>query len=143
MFLLLSDLLNSLCDNVQGLIIGRKFSAGDMGFYTQARKLETIPTTSISQVVNLVAFPVYSKLQDDKEKLFLAVRKTSRMMNFLNFPLMILLILVANELIVFLYSDKWLESIPYFQILCVSGLVGCVVFKTTINGLLISFNFIF
>ena len=125
-FLLLSDLLNSLCDNVQGLIIGRKFSAGDMGFYTQARKLETIPTTSISQVVNLVAFPVYSKLQDDKEKLFLAVRKTSRMMNFLNFPLMILLILVANELIVFLYSDKWLESIPYFQILCVSGLVNCI-----------------
>ena len=126
LFLLLSDLLNSLCDNVQGLIIGRKFSAGDMGFYTQARKLETIPTTSISQVVNLVAFPVYSKLQDDKEKLFLAVRKTSRMMNFLNFPLMILLILVANELIVFLYSDKWLESIPYFQILCVSGLVNCI-----------------
>jgi O-antigen/teichoic acid export membrane protein len=125
-FLLLSDLLNNLSDNVQGLIIGRKFSVGDMGFYTQAYKLETIPTTSISQVVNLVAFPVYSKLQDDKEKLFLAVRKTSRMMNFLNFPLMILLILVANELIVFLYSDKWLESIPYFQILCVSGLVNCI-----------------
>lgn len=125
-FLLMSDLLTDLCNNLQGLIIGRKYSAVDMGFYTQARKLEIIPTTSISQVVNLVAFPIYSKLQDDKEKLFLAVRKTSRMMNFLNFPLMILLILIANELIVFLYSDKWLESIPYFQILCVSGLVNCI-----------------
>lgn len=125
-FLLLSDLLNALCNNLQGLIIGRKYSAVDMGFYSQARKLETIPTTSISQVVNLVAFPVYSKLQDNKEQLYLAVQKSSRMMNFLNFPLMILLILVANELIVFLYSDKWLESISYFQILCVSGLVNCI-----------------
>ena len=104
-FLLLSDLMNNLCDNIQGLIIGLKFSARDMGFYTQARKLETIPTTSISQVVNLVAFPVYSKLQDNKEQLYLAVQKSSRMMNFLNFPLMILLVVIAEPLIVFLYSD--------------------------------------
>lgn len=125
-FLLLSDLLNALCNNLQGLIIGRKYSAVDMGFYSQARKLETIPTTSISQVVNLVAFPVYSKLQDNKEQLYLAVQKSSRMMNFLNFPLMILLVVIAEPLIVFLYSDKWMESIPYFQILCLSGLVNCV-----------------
>lgn len=125
-FLLLSDLLNALCNNLQGLIIGRKYSAVDMGFYSQARKLETIPTNSISQIVNLVAFPVYSKLQDNKEQLYLAIRKSSKMMNFLNFPLMMLLIVIAEPLIVFLYSDKWIESIPYFQILCISGLVNCI-----------------
>lgn len=125
-FLLLSNLLNDICDNLQGLIIGRKFSAIDMGFYSQARKLETIPTTSISQVVNLVAFPVYSRFQDDKEKLHNIVRKSLRMMNFLNFPLMILLFVIADNLIVFLFSDKWIESIPYFRILCLSGLVNCI-----------------
>ena len=125
-FLLLSNILNDICDNLQGLIIGRKFSAIDMGFYTQARKLETIPTTSISQVVNLVAFPVYSRFQDDKEKLHNIVRKSLRMMNFLNLPLMILLIVIAEDLIVLLFSDKWTESIPYFRVLCISGLVNCV-----------------
>lgn len=36
-FLLLSDILNSICDNIQGLVIGRRFTAGDMGYYSQAK----------------------------------------------------------------------------------------------------------
>lgn len=125
-FLLLSDLLNSLCDNIQALIIGRKYSSSEMGFYTQAKKMETIPTQSISYVVNLVTFPVYAKLQDQKHQLYLAVRKSLCMMNFLNFPLMILLIVIAEPLFNFLLSDKWIDSVPYFQILCLSGIVNCL-----------------
>ncbi len=125
-FLLLSDLLNSVCDNIQGLIIGRRFTAGDMGYYAQAKKLAEIPTESISQVVSLVSFPVFAKLQDDQSKLRAAVQKSLTLMNFINFPLMLLLIVVAEPLLTLLYSAKWTESIPYFQILCLSGIVNCI-----------------
>ena len=125
-FLLLSDLLNSICDNIQGLIIGRRFTAGDMGYYAQAKKLEEVPTESISQVVALVAFPVFAKLQDDKQKLYTATRKSLAFMNFVNFPLMLLLIVVAEPLLTLLYSAKWAASIPYFQILCLAGIVNCM-----------------
>lgn len=125
-FLLLSDLLNSVYDNIQALIIGRKYSTSDMGFYTQAKKLETIPTQSISYVVGLVTFPVYAKLQDQKQQLYVAVKKSLSLMNFLNFPLMILLIVSAKPLFILLFSDKWIDSVPYFRILCLSGLVNCL-----------------
>ena len=125
-FLLLSDLLNSICDNIQGLIIGRRFSTGDMGYYAQAKKLEEVPTKSISQVVSLVSFPVFAKLQDDKQKLYAATRKSLTFMNFINFPLMLLLVVVADPLLTLLYSDKWAASIPYFQILCLAGIVNCM-----------------
>lgn len=125
-FLLLSDLLNNICDNIQALIIGRKYSASDMGYYSQARKLEMVPTQSISYVVNLVTFPVFSSLQDSKNQLFSAVRRSLRCMNYLNFPLMILLIVIAEPLIVLLFTDKWLPSVPYFRILCLVGLVNCL-----------------
>lgn len=125
-FLLLSDLLNSICDNIQGLIIGRRFTAGDMGYYAQAKKLAEVPTESIAQVVSLVSFPVFAKLQDDKSKLHTAVRKSLTLMNFINFPLMLLLIVVAEPLLTLLYSAKWTDSIPYFQILCLSGIVNCI-----------------
>lgn len=125
-FLLLSDLLNSIYDNIQGLLIGRKYTSNDMGFYTQARKLESVPTQSISYVVNQVTFPVYAKLQEDKQQLYAAVRKSLRSMNFLNFPLMILMIVVAEPLFILLFSDKWIDSVPYFRILCLSGLVNCL-----------------
>lgn len=125
-FLLLSDLLNNICDNLQGLIIGKKFCAEELGLYTQAKKLETVPTSSISYVVNLVAFPVYSSLQYEKVKLYSMVRKSLCMMNFINIPLMMLLIIIAEPLIIFLLSDKWVDAIPYFRILCISGLFNCI-----------------
>ena len=125
-FLLLSDLMNSICDNIQGLIIGKKFNSATMGYYTQAKRLEEVPTQSISQLVAQVTFPIYSKIQDEREKLYHAVKSTLALMNFINFPLMILLIVVARPLFIVLYSETWISSIPYFQILCVAGLVNCL-----------------
>lgn len=158
-FLLLSDLLNSIYDNIQGLLIGKKYTANDMGFYTQARKLESVPTLSISYVVNQVTFPVFAKLQDDKQQLYTAVRKSLRSMNFLNFPLMILMIVVAEPLFILLFSEKWINAVPYFRILCLSGLVNCLqsvnyqvvcavgrskdIFKWNILKRIIGFCFIF
>jgi O-antigen/teichoic acid export membrane protein len=125
-FLLISDLLNTLCDNIQGLIIGRKFSPAVMGYYTQAKKLEEIPTTSLSNIVAQVTFPVFSELKGNSTALSVAHRKCLHAVNFINVPLMSLLIVIAQSLIVFLFTDKWLESVPYFRVLCVAGLANCL-----------------
>lgn len=125
-FLLLSDLMNNLCDNIQGLIIGKRFSTATMGYYTQAKRLEEVPTQSISQLVAQVTFPIYSKIQDEREKLYYAVKSTLALMNYINFPLMIALIVVARPLFIVLFSDTWVSSIPYFRILCIAGLVNCL-----------------
>lgn len=125
-FLLISDLLNTLCDNVQGLIIGKRFSPTIMGYYSQAKKLEEIPTMSLSTIVSQVTFPVFSQLKGDSVALRAAHQKCVHATNFINIPLMILLIVIAQPLIVFLFTDKWLESVPYFRILCVAGLANCL-----------------
>lgn len=125
-YILMSELLNNICFNIQGLIIGRRYSSMDMGYYSQAKKLETVPTQSISSVVSMVTFPIYAKIQDDKERLFVAVRRGLRIMNFLNFPLMVLLIVVAEPLFIVLFSDKWIDAVPYFKIMCIGGLFNCI-----------------
>ena len=84
-FLLINEIINTLCDNIQGLLIGRRFSPSIMGYYSQAKKLEEVPTQSISQVVTQVTFPIYSKIQDDKSRLYRGVKETLSLMNFLNF----------------------------------------------------------
>lgn len=119
----LSSLLETIYTNIQGLIIGKWFSATDLGLYTQAMKLQSVPTDSLSQIVNQVSFPIFSKLQDDKQQLLNGVRKVIKAITYINFPLMVLLIIIAEPLITMLYGEKWLASIPYFQILCISGMV--------------------
>lgn len=121
--MLLSSLVETIYTNLQSLIIGKLYNAKSLGYYAQARKLEEVPTNSLSAVVNEVSFPVFSALQDDKKALVAGVRKNVKAITYLNFPLMVLMMVIAEPLIVFLYGEKWLPSVPYFQILCVSSMI--------------------
>lgn len=119
----LSAFVETIYTNLQSLIIGKYYSANDLGYYTQAKKLEEVPTTALSQVVNDVSFPVFSSIQDDRSRLLLALRKNVKSITFLTFPLMVLLLIIAEPLLLLLYGERWLVSVPYFQILCVSSMV--------------------
>ncbi len=121
--ILLSSLTETLYTNLQQLIIGKRFSARDLGQFSQAKKLEEIPVTGLSSIVNDVTFPAFATLQDDKTLLLNGVRKSTKALAYLNFPMMILLIIIAKPLIILLYGMKWTPSVPYFQILCISGLI--------------------
>lgn len=121
-FILFSNLINTFSNNIQGLIIGKVFSIKDVGYYTQARKLEEIPSVSFSSIFGQVAYPVFSKVQNDINKLRYVLKQITRQTASVVFPIMILLIIVAKPLITILYTEKWSDSIPYFQILCAGGI---------------------
>lgn len=134
-YLMLSNLMNNISTNLQGVVIGKAFNVATMGYYSQAKKLEEVPTTSISSLVAQVLFPVMAKLQNDKERLKSALSQMQKAMNLLNFPLMIGLIIMAKPIIILLFSEKWIPSVPFFQILCVAGIVNC---SQSINYQLVS-----
>lgn len=125
-FLMMSNLINNICNNIQGLIIGRLFSPAIMGYYSQAKKLEEIPSTSISQIIDSVSYPILSECQNDKEQLIAILRKFISIISFITVPLMLLLIVIGKPLIVLIFSSKWIPSVPYFQILCIAGLAICM-----------------
>ncbi len=125
-YIMAANVLQEICKNLQGIIIGKKFSASQMGYYSQAYKLDHITSYSIPQVIVQVMYPVYSSLQDDKERLSEVVTMNMRVISYLVYPILALLILIAQPLIIFLYGDKWLTSVPYFQVLCVGGFFICL-----------------
>lgn len=121
-FLLASNLINTLCNELIGLIIGRKFNAVILGYYSKARSLENVPTQSVSTIISQVSFPVFSEMQDDINRMSYALQRIMKNVALVVFPLMIALIVVAYPLIIFLYTDKWADCVPYFQLLCVGGI---------------------
>lgn len=125
-FILASNLINTFCNNIQGLLIGKFFNPAILGYYTQARKLEEIASTSFSNVVDQVSYPVLSKLQSDNIGLKNALKKLTSSLAYVTFPMMMILILIAEPLITLLYGEKWLLSVPYFQILCIAGIAICL-----------------
>lgn len=122
-YILLTNIINRIYDNIQALIIGKMFSIRDLGFYTQAKKIEEIPVTSLSAIVNQVTFPVFSKLQDDLEKLRRGLSNSLKAITFINFPLMIFIVIAAKPIIILLFTEKWSNSVPFLQLLGLAGML--------------------
>lgn len=125
-FILASNLINTFCNNIQGLLIGKFFNPATMGYYTQASKLEEIASHSISSVVDQVSYPIFSKLQSDNNSMKNAIKKITLSLSYITFPMMMILILVAEPLIMLVYGEQWLPCISYFQILCIGGIAMCI-----------------
>lgn len=122
----LSDLFEKIYSNIQGLIIGKLFSAKEMGYYSQAYKLEQIPVNTFTQTVAQVSFPMFSELQSDKREVKNALKKNITCLTYINFPLCAIMIALAVPLIHLFYGYKWDAAIPYFRIISLAGMVSAL-----------------
>jgi teichuronic acid exporter len=120
--LLASGLLDTVYKNIYSLVIGKKFLAADLGFYSRAKQLQSLPAQNITSILQRVTFPIFCSIQHDNKRLIEAYRKLIRMAAFIVFPLMFLLVLVAKPLVILLLTEKWLPSVGLFQILCFAGM---------------------
>lgn len=125
-FLLIANIMQDVCTHIQGVVIGRNFSAAHTGLYTQAKKMDEVASMTIPAIFCNVLFPVYSEHQNDKKQLCEILGKNTRLVAFIVFPLMMLLIIIAEPLFNMLYGEKWLDAVPYFQILCIGGFFSAV-----------------
>ncbi|MBN2403129.1 MAG: MOP flippase family protein [Spirochaetes bacterium] len=121
--MLASGLLNQIFNNIYLLVIGKLFSASDLGYFTRASTLQDVPSQTLGSMVSRVTFPVFSTLQDDRERLKRVMKKALTSLSFINIPVMLGLSLVSRPLIIVLFGEKWSESIPYLQLLCFLGLL--------------------
>ena len=129
-FMLLTHLLNNFSKKVQGLLIGKFYSLSTMGYYSKAISTEDIASNSISSVMTQVTYPLYAEAQNDLSRLSNMIRRLTMTISYITFPILFLLVLLAKPVFLILYSEKWLASVPYFQILCFSGMGACL---TAIN----------
>jgi O-antigen/teichoic acid export membrane protein len=121
--LLVSGVLNQIFDNIYLLVIGKLFSAADLGYFTRANTLQALPSQTLSEMVGRVTFPVFSSIQEDLNRLKRGLKKALTVLALVNFPVMVGLAVIARPLVVVLLTEKWAECIPYLQLLCMLGLL--------------------
>ncbi len=125
-YMFLTHLLNNFSGQIQGLLIGKVYNPSTMGYYSKAHSTEKVASNSISGVLTQVTYPLYAEAQDDKHLIANMVKRLTSVLAYWTFPLMFLLLLLAKPIFVLLYTDRWLQSVPYFQVLCLAGLATCL-----------------
>lgn len=121
--LLISGLIDTLYNNLYYLVIGKFYSASDLGYYTNAQKFRDVASTSISTAVQKVTYPVLSSMQSEDEKLKQSYRKIIKSSVYITFPVMIGLSIIGYSLIMLVFGSNWEKCIEYFQILCLAGML--------------------
>jgi teichuronic acid exporter len=121
--LLVSGLIDTAYKNVYFLIIGKFFSAQELGFYTKADQFKKLPSQNLNNVISRVSFPVLAQLQDEPEKLKAGYQKIIRNTMLITFVLMMGLAAVAEPLVLTLIGERWRTSAGYLQLLCFVGMM--------------------
>lgn len=120
--LTLASLVDVIFNDAYRIVIGKFYSPAAVGFFHQAETLRLFPVQQISTVVSKVTYPLFAKMNDD-DALKFAYKITMKLVLVLIVPLMLGLILMAEEGFRFLFGEKWLPAVPYFQILALASIV--------------------
>lgn len=120
--LLASGLLDTIYSNIYPIVIGKFYSAADLGQYTRAKQYAQMPSSTLTGVLQQVSFPVLSQIQEDNARLGNSYRRMLRFTVFVVFPIMVGMAALAHPLVISLVTDKWAQCVPYLQVICFSSM---------------------
>ncbi len=118
-----SGILDIVFTNIYVLIIGKYFNATQLGYYNRADSMKQLPVSTFSNILTKVTYPLFAEIKNDDIRLKSVYKQIMKMVIFIIAPLLMILGVLAEPLFRFLFTEKWLPAVPYFQILCINGLI--------------------
>ncbi len=120
--LLASDLVTALYNKVPQFFLGKMYLDATLGYYDQAVKLKDLPVQSTMQSVQQVTFPALSRIADEQPKFGESFSQLLMVVAYGIFPVMLGMAAVAEDMFAVLLGEKWMPTVPMFEVLCLVGL---------------------
>lgn len=115
--LLVSGIIDQTWTQIYQVVIAKCYTPATLGQYTRAQQFGSLFSSNLTAIIQRVSYPALSKLQDDKVLLKIGYRKVIKTTMLVTFTLMLGLSGCARSLVVVLIGEKWLECVPYLQIM--------------------------
>lgn len=116
--LLISALIDTIYNNIYQIIIGKLYSTSQLGLFTQAKNLSSLPVFALTGILQRVIYPMMSHIQDDQQALDKAYLLTLRLAAAVIFPLIIGLGLISKPLLSLILGQEWQSAAELMTILC-------------------------
>ena len=116
--MLLSNLINTIYNDIRQLIIGKTYSSADLAYYNKGKQFPKLIVTNVNTSIDSVLFPVMSEYQDDKQRIKTMTRRSIKTSSFFMWPVMFGLMATSKNLILLLLTEQWIPCVPYVLIFC-------------------------
>lgn len=117
------SIFNYFGENGDNIIVGRILGAFPLGLYQMAYKISYIPISEISDVVNIVIFPVYSKIAEERRRLLSAFWKTTGIISLLAILVGGIIFLFPSQIITIFLGPQWISTVTVLKILTIYGVL--------------------
>lgn len=127
------DVLNFLSRNADNLLIGYFLGPGLLGLYAVGYRILLVSQTILISIARKIAFPAFSRLQGDRDRMVQAYLRLTRAIGAVILPGYIALALVAPELTVVVFGPTWRDSGTVAAVLFLIGpIVSVQAFSDTL-----------
>jgi len=116
-----SHIVTACGKQIDRTLVGLFLGATALGLYGMALRIFGGVQQTLMGVINNVALPAFSKVQDDKPKLCDALKNATHFASLTAFPAFAGLALVSDSLIDVLLKEEWQELGSILPILCLYG----------------------
>ena len=130
--LMATDLISNFYNKIPQFFLGKLYDPATLGSFHQAVKIKALPATTGMQAVQSVTFPALARIGDDAPKFAESYRQVVMTVAYVMFPIMLGLSVVAHDLFAVLLGEEWMPTVPYFEVVCLSGIfypVGLVAYN--------------
>ena len=124
--LLGANLIGTAFNQIYSIIIGKFIGKKELGYFSKANGLCSNVDGVTTGIVQRVALPVLAKYQEDESQLTEKYREIMRLLVMLIAPMTSFLCFASDDIIVLLWTEKWLDCSLLFKILIVGIMFGPV-----------------
>ena len=118
--LLVSALIDTINTEIRQLVIGKIYTSADLAYYNRGRQFPHLFINNVNTSIDSVLLPTFSREQDDPEKVKTMVRRSIQTSTYIMAPLLMGLAFVGEPFIRLVLTEKWLPSVPYMRIFCIT-----------------------
>ena len=115
--------INYISANADKILIGKLVGINAVGFYNLAWQLIIFPLSKINPIINKVAFPVYSKVQNDSATLNRYYTLNVKLLSLVTMPLLAFLMFFSNEVVGLVFGEGWDTTASLLPILALVGIL--------------------
>ncbi len=122
--LLAASLVSNIVTNMYSMLVGKYFSARQLGFYTNAKQYPEYISSPIGNVLLNVSLPVLVSLKSEKETMVSVYSRLMRATVFFIMPVLTLFAILSESFVRFFLTEKWISVVPLIHWMAFTSLVA-------------------
>lgn len=124
--MLFTSLVHAIYSNIYTLVVGRFYSAQELGLYSKAEGYSYYVPFNLCGFSMRALYPLLSRVQDDSALLRESAMRILHTSLFIVLPINVFLLFKSEDIIRVVLTDKWVEMAPLMQVMCISSMAFVV-----------------